>query len=277
VPLSRLCKVLVSCFVFVAVTLAQSAPTLNVLTRMTVVESRYGSGAAFSVDVDQREYWITAKHILTGAQHPPYGTITEKSVSLRLLDPGSQAERWLQVNFSVLDAGKDIDIVVLAPAAPILPTPVSVIGTGFSFVTLGTDCEFLGYPSATRGVWAANSEDGKFYWMPFVKHCFVSSLPDRTTKAVILDGVNNPGFSGGPVIYRTGPDQKIIAVISGIVTEPAEVIPSLAAKKLSQADSQPLHEKVNLNSGFIVAYSIDPAIEAIRKNPMGPLRVSAQH
>jgi hypothetical protein len=27
-------------------------------------------GTIFSIDVDGREYWITAKHILTGARHP---------------------------------------------------------------------------------------------------------------------------------------------------------------------------------------------------------------
>lgn len=44
---------------------AQSPPTFNVLTRMTIVHARYGYGTTFSIDVDKREYWITAKHILT--------------------------------------------------------------------------------------------------------------------------------------------------------------------------------------------------------------------
>jgi hypothetical protein len=65
---------------------AQSAmPTNSVLLRTLMVESQYGRGSIFSLDVDQREYWITAKHILTGAKHPPYGSIATKSVSLKIL------------------------------------------------------------------------------------------------------------------------------------------------------------------------------------------------
>lgn len=270
VPLSRFSVILLSLFVFVSIASAQSAPTANVLTRMTIVKSNYGLATAFSIDVDNREYWVTAKHVLTGAKHPPYGTITAKSAALRLLDPSAERERWIPVNFSVLDTGKDIDIVVLAPPAPLLQNPIPSAKTTGNGVFLGGDCEFLGFPSATGSAWAASSPEGKFYWMPYVKHCFVSSLPAKGSPVLILDGVNNPGFSGGPVVYHTGPDQQIIAVISGIVTEPAEVIPSLAAR--AKKPTQHRNAKVDANAGFIVAYSIDAAIEAIHKKPIGPLR-----
>jgi len=205
VSLSRVCASFSIYLAVVTATLAQSMPTTNVLTRMTVVRSEYGSGTVFSIDVDRREYWITAKHVLTGAKHPPYGSITKKSVSLQLLDPTVREGRWTPVNFSVVDPGKDVDIVVLAADAPLLQGPAQPgISVTFSGVTLGGDCEFLGYPSATNGVWAATWDNGNFLWMPFVKHCLVSSMPDRDTKALFLDGINNPGFSGGPVVYRTG-------------------------------------------------------------------------
>jgi hypothetical protein len=256
---------------------AQSPPTFNVIERIALVESEHASGTTFSIDVDGREYWITAKHILTGAKHPPYGEIKEKSIALRLLDTGVKEGRWLSVVFSVIDPGKDIDIVVLAPPSLLLATRVASVPASFSGTLLGGDCEFLGYPSATRGFWAADYDNGKFRWMPYLKHCFISSLPDRKTTALILDGVNNPGFSGGPVIYRTGSDQKIIAVISGIITEPAEVISSaLPEPEKKQPTQHNKNEKIDVNSGFIVAFSIDPAVEAIRKNPIGPLRPVSQ-
>jgi hypothetical protein len=241
---------------------------------MTIVRSNYGSATAFSIDVDNREYWITAKHVLTGAEHPPYGTITAKSATLHMLDPSAEKARWLSIDFSVLDAGKDIDIVVLAPRVqPLLRNPLPSAKATYDGVLLGGECEFLGYPSATGGAWSVHLS-AQFYWMPFVKHCYVSSLAVPGVPAFILDGVNNPGFSGGPVIYRTGPDQQIIGVISGIVTEPAEVIPSLAVSKPVKEPKQPRKEKVDANSGFIVAYSIWTAIEAIHKEPIGPLRPS---
>jgi hypothetical protein len=104
------------------------------------------------------------------------------------------------------------------------------------------------------------------------EHCFVSSLPVGGTKVLILDGVNNPGFSGGPVLHHTGADQQILAVVSGIVTEPAEVISSLATTKTVKKSTSPHQSRVDTNSGFIVAYSIDTAIDVINKNPIGPLR-----
>ena len=100
----------------------------------------------------------------------------------------------------------------------------------------------------------------------------------------ILDGINNVGFSGGPVLYKTATDQRIFAVISGYRLEPTDVISSGALRlstppqvgnssEREQRGSQaPQRETVNLNSGFIIAYDIRYAIEAIHKNPIGPVR-----
>jgi hypothetical protein len=86
----------------------------------------------------------------------------------------------------------------------------------------------------------------------------------------VLDGINNPGFSGGPVIFKTGPEQKILAVISGYHLEPTEVVSSAAAKKKAP-EKRTQKQTVNLNSGFIIAYDIKYVVEAINKNPIGPL------
>jgi hypothetical protein len=235
-----------------------------------MVESRYGRGTTFSIDVDGREYWITAKHIITGAEHPPYGSIASKLVSLRILNPGAQGEQWLAENFSVIDAGNDIDIVILAAPHPLLENPLPSVATSGG-VMMGGDCEFLGFPYG--GGWRARWADGRSFWMPYVKHCTVSAMPSVEPRILVLDGINNAGFSGGPVIYRTGPEQKIIGVISGYHLEPTEVVSSSAVKKLP-AKKPGAHLKVNLNSGFIIAYDISYAIEAIAKNPIGPLRTA---
>jgi len=62
---------------------------------------------------------------------------------------------------------------------------------------------------------------------------------------------------------------KILGVVSAYRTEPADVIPSVPASV------QP-NVKVNLNSGFFIAFDIRYAIDAIHKNPIGPLRKSDQ-
>ena len=178
-----------------------SPPTTNTLSRVLMVQSKYFAGTIFSIDVDKREYWITAKHILTGAKHPPFGSIADKSVTLRILNPGAQGEQWVSEPFSVIDPGEDIDIVVLAAPQPLLKDPLPSVATGSPGVLLGGDCEFLGYPSGVGGAWRGMFENGKSQWMPFIKHCTVSaeSLVDK--RIWFLDGINNEGFSGGPVIF----------------------------------------------------------------------------
>ncbi len=260
------------CALLASTTLAQPAPpTTNVLTRMTMVKSQYGKGTIFSLDVDRREYWITAKHILTGAEHPPYGSVTNKSVSLSILDPGAVGEKWLPVSFTVLDPGNDIDIVVLSPREPLLKNPLPSVAADSAGVLLGGDCEFLGFPYG--GGWQADFGNGQKFWMPFVKHCYVSAMSSVEPRIWVLDGINNPGFSGGPVISKTGLEQKILAVISGYHLDPTEVVSSAAGKKKTPV-AKTRKQTVNLNSGFIIAYDIRYAVEAINKNPIGPLRES---
>jgi len=249
-------------------------PTANILSRVTMVESRYGRGSTFSIDVDQREYWITAKHILTGATQPPYGSLTSKLASLNVLNPGFQGDQWLTMNFSVIDTGNDIDIVILAPPEPLLKNPLPNEPADSGGIFLGGDCEFLGFPYG--GGWRVSFDKGQSFWMPFVKHCNVSAMPSLAPRIWVLDGINNPGFSGGPVIFKTGADQRILAVVSGYHTEPAEIVSSAAAKKAPvkkpNEPKKPEHLRVNVNSGFIIAYDIAYAMDAIKANPIGPLR-----
>jgi hypothetical protein len=243
-----------------------AAPTFDIILRVLMVESKHSRGSIFSIDVDQREYWITARHILTGVRHgPPYGAITEKEISLRILnaDATSNELQWVPVNFSVIDLGRDdIDIVTLAAPNPILNDPLPTMIADSAGASFGGDCEFLGF--AYGGGWRAETADGKKSWLPFVKHCTISAN-DKSKRMWVLDGINNEGFSGGPVIFGTGGQQKILGVVSGYHTEPAEVIYSITVPPPPKAS-------VEINSGFIIAYDMAHAIDAIRKNPIGPMR-----
>jgi hypothetical protein len=241
-----------------------ATPTNDVLFRVLMVQSQYGRGTIFSLDVDQREYWITAKHVLTGAKHPPYGHVTEKAVSLRLLNPGQSGEVWRDETFTVVDPGDDkVDIVVLAPSHLLLEKPLPSVKASSIGLLLGGDCEFLGFPYGSA--WRASFSNGDSYWMPFMKHCTVSAFVSTDPIIWLLDGIANEGFSGGPVVFKTGPEQQILGVISGYHTEVAEVVP------VDTTAPNP-KETVNVNSGFILAFDIHYAIDAIHKNPVGPLR-----
>jgi hypothetical protein len=260
---------------------AQTAiPTLNTMGRVYMVHSEHGWATIFALDVDNREYWITAKHVVTGAEHPPYGSVKEKTVRLELLDPSSQEPKWIPEEFAVINTAPDVDIVALATSIVLLNKPgPAVAGNGGE--VLGGECEFLGYPygSGYIGVF----DTGQKWWLPFVKHAYVSALIHDPVRVMILDGINNPGFSGGPVIIGSLDQQRIVGVISGYQTDLAAVVPTLAiapqtaksqSKQSKTSVSEPTKEGVRINNGFIIAYPIEYAVEAIRKNPIGALRTA---
>jgi hypothetical protein len=147
-------------------------------------------------------------------------------------------------------------------------------------VSLGGECSFLGFPFAESYV-AKFKESSAAFRLPYMKHCYISAILSGPPAVFVLDGINNFGFSGGPVLYNTGPQQRVIAVISGFKPELSEVqtveitVPETAPTSMQSGQSaQPKkktekHQVVILNPGIIHAYSIDVALTAIRKNPIG--------
>jgi len=254
--------------------------------RTFMIQTAIERGTIFSIDVDNREYWITAKHLFTGVKTGPAGTYTARSATVSLLSQfgeGDQGhdQKWQQETFTVLDPGKDIDILVLVPRHALLPVGAT-LNPDTHGVGIGGDCEFLGFPYG--GGWKGRDETAGWIWLPFVKHCTISGLNSENLKFWVLDGINNEGFSGGPVLYGTGPNQEVFAVVQGFHQEVLEVLPAqnpdgsptgvvppppeLPGGKRKQAEKQ----VVKTNSGFIIAFDIQPAIEVIRHNPIGPLR-----
>ncbi len=94
--------------------------------------------------------------------------------------------------------------------------------------------------------------------LPFVKKATLSQFDG---KVFLLDGHNNPGFSGGPVVFAEPftLNYKVAAVISGYkaVQEPV------------YAGGQPSNLTYLYNTGIIVSHSIDSTMEMIRANPIG--------
>ena len=62
----------------------------------------------------------------------------------------------------------------------------------------GQDVYFLGFPYGLHGDMSALSNDLPF---PFVKKGIISLFHNDGVNRIYLDGHNNPGFSGGPVVF----------------------------------------------------------------------------
>jgi hypothetical protein len=92
---------------------------------------------------------------------------------------------------------------------------------------------------------------------PLVKRATLSAIqPEEDVTILYLDGFNNPGFSGGPVVfYPPGSNMLHVAgVISGYRIDPLEVV---------DEERPDWRAVVEANSGIIVAHGIGHATEAI--------------
>src|SRR5580698_5842786 len=75
------------------------------LLQTRLIQTTKSIGTAFVVNVDNREYWITAKHIFTGIENAPPGIFTTKTVQANILLPYSrgnqeQDKKWVTIKFT---------------------------------------------------------------------------------------------------------------------------------------------------------------------------------
>jgi hypothetical protein len=129
---------------------------------------------------------------------------------------------------------------------------------GDHFWFIGQDAYFLGFPF---GLYTEIGEINNHFPIPIVKKAiFSGKLGGVDSEVILLDGINNSGFSGGPVVYRSPKDNlfRIAAVVSAWNAHEAPVY--LEKKTLYH-----VHE----NTGIIISYGIKHELDIIGANPIG--------
>jgi Trypsin-like peptidase domain len=259
--------------------------TANVFERVVNVRvnagtSNEGTATAFTMDVDGREYLITAKHVVQGLKERDKIDIFVNNA-------------WSPLDVTIFRCDDPIDIAVLAPPYQ-LTVNFDLPSEGATFF-IGQDAYFLGFP---YGIQVPSQGANGPYPLAVIKRATISAvIPiDRAKKEalVLLDGYNNPGFSGGPIVYRDLNQSTVVLKLVGVISgfEP-EVVPVLtehdirspaeagdAAKaqpwKIKQRSNGTYFEYVDtdkyvaLNTGIVTGYTIEPAVSLIRKHPIGP-------
>jgi len=219
----------------------------NVLQRVLFIRNGDQVGTAFTIEIDERQYLITARHLVPPESNP------------LLIDVFSNGQ-WSRVNVTtILIVPDDVDISVLAAPIQLTPTPpINVDGS----CHLSEQVYFLGFPYGLKMDEDNATSINNGLPLPFVKHAIISTFEGLgLSNRYLLDGFNNPGFSGGPVV-RGGqnPNQMtIIAVVSArhLIQEPVVVA------------GRPSAMTVPISTGIMVAYPINRAVEAIRQHPIG--------
>ena len=216
--------------------------TFSVIHRVFALKFQGNQGTGFTIDVDGKQYLITAKHIVKN--------IAGDDVSIEIY----HANKWKLVKVRLVGhCDQDVDISVLAtniqlsPAYIMEPTP-----DGLAY---GQDVYFLGFPYTKSA-----SPMNRNFPFPFVKKAIVSWITDDAP-IVYLDGHNNKGFSGGPVVFRQHGSNayQVAGVISGYFGEKEPVVDENNIQRL-------IYES---NTGIIIAYLLGDAVRVIESNPIG--------
>jgi len=88
----------------------------------------------------------------------------------------------------------------------------------------------------------------------------MSAIDASNPNAIVLyiDGFNNPGFSGGPIIYWDFNDHQCrsFRVVKGYKTNTAKVL----------VKGEPVDTQLLVNSGILMGDSIQHALQAIESN-----------
>lgn len=215
--------------------------TANVIHRVFQIRLGESQATGFTIDVDGRQYLVTANHVVES-----FGNDDG-------IDIFSNGE-WSPHEAQLVGHANETDISVLAVAERLTPPDLPMEPT-HEGLTYGQDTYFLGFPYGFLGR-IIFGEYG--YPLPFVKKATLSLMDIPT---FYLDGHNNPGFSGGPVVF-TEPNNnqyKVAAVISGFLPVQEPVYEGPADTGL----------RYQYNTGIVVADAIDPALDLIRANPVG--------
>lgn len=124
----------------------------------------------------------------------------------------------------------------------------------------GQDVYFLGFPF---GDGLELGEMNNHYPAAFVKRAIISGINSGGRPSIVyLDGHNNPGFSGGPVVARN-PETNVLEVISIISGY------RFTSEQIQHRGSPIPDTSVNINTGIIISYGICHAREIMSANPIG--------
>lgn len=231
--------------------LAQAqVPTTNVIYRVLRIKTATDTGSAFTIEVDGKQYLITARHLLEG-----FGSEGEVDLWME--------ERWSRVHARAIYPAKEaVDIAALDLDRPVTVTfPLEPSAGG---LTLGQQVYFLGYP---YGMGTQGPAPPGFGEIPFLKSGIISAIDGRDPEAnlLYLDGHNNPGFSGGPIVFWHSESRRfrVAGVVRGYRNE---ALPVLKKKNLSDPRARAYNDLyTRANSGIVIGYDIRHIVDAIRR------------
>jgi len=220
--------------------------TTNVIYRVFHISVSGSKGTCFTIDVDRRQYLVTSRHLVERF---------EGSGRIRIY----HEKQWKDLDVDLVGhCTGEVDVSVLAAKLQLSP-PFELEPTSAG-LAYGQEVYFLGFP---YGMAEHVGDLNRDFPMPFIKKAIVSCIlfKDNDVQVVLLDGHNNPGFSGAPVVFAepNRRNYKVASVICGF-----------------RATEEPIFEDgratpfvYKSNTGIVVSYGIKHAVDLIKGNPIG--------
>jgi hypothetical protein len=196
--------------------------------------------------VDGREYIATAKH---------FAELLVNEVELY------HEGGWVRTSVTLVGHNSLADVSVLALPESFVDTEMIVEMTQAGMI-YGGEVFFLGFPF---GLSSQGGDVTRGFPIPFVKRAIVANFATPDLGADFwLDGHNNVGFSGGPIVSidRANPARCTLrGFVCSWYAHPEEVEGSTEAASATYY----------ANSGLIMAAGVNRALDLIASNPIGPL------
>ena len=219
----------------------QDAVPGEILDRTHAIKVGKMLATIFAIDYEGKLYLVTARHVVTGLP------TTNATIQVQ------RSNKWVDVHTvrTLFPPSDDVDIAVFETDEKVAAPFQIAIGDGRW--TMGQQVWFLGYPYGIGSHWSNGSE------APFMKRGTMSAMDATNNDAVVLyiDGFNNPGFSGGPIVYWDFNKHvyRIAGVVKGYKEDTAKVL----------INGEHVDTQLLVNSGILVGYSIRHAIQAIEQ------------
>ena len=228
--------------------------TSNVIQRTFQIRCGNQTGSAFAIDRGGRQYLITARHAVPAI---------EAGSALDIFHD----KQWKTVIVTLVGIGAgETDIAVLACALRLAPPlPLEATSEGLLY---GQETYFLGFPFG----WDGGAENiNRDFPVPFVKAGILSAFQSGDPSRFYIDAHGNPGFSGGPLVFKTpqgGSNEfKVAGVVANAPTPLLTPVVDSAGKPIEAVGGETAF--LRENQGFVVVMDIRHATEIIDANPVG--------
>jgi S1-C subfamily serine protease len=217
---------------------------MEMQSRTIFIKAGNMTGSAFSVAYEGKIYLVTAKHVVAG--------LPVRDAVIQIREAGTWKD--YQTVRTIFPSSDAVDIAVFETNEKAKQSFRIVTWSSNDNIALGDRVWFFGYP------WGIESHfvGGKI--APFVKCGTLSAIDLADSQSIVLyvDGFNNPGFSGGPIVEwdQSKRVYRIMGVVKGYREDSAKIV----------VNGQHVDTNLMVNSGILVGYSIEHAMKAIEES-----------